>query len=343
MRDYPNIVVLEVVMTTRREIVLINKHEGGPPSLLDKIEKLAKILSAVALPLIVGVGGWWIQDALSQRDVNQDYVELAISILSKPSEETPSELREWATSLLDQTSPVEIPEGLRTQLGGGEVRLPSIRSSSDFAPASRLPTSDPRSRLVASIARFDTLGSTGMRTCTAWLVSAFHVLTMGHCINQPTREIDAARVVFGYMDPRASDAVTSLDVVLPASEVGSSLDYAILSLEGAASLNRNPLPISTRAPQVGDKLFLLHHPGGRELSYSVQPCEVLALQNTIVTHDCDTLPGSGGAPLINADTLEVIGLHRAGSATEPDQKYAVRIDAVMAQSNFLRGLLSSDP
>jgi hypothetical protein len=102
-------------MSARREIVLINKNEGGPPSLLDKLERLAKILSALALPLVVGIGGWWIQDVLSQGDIDQDYVELAISILSSPSDETPTELREWATSLLDHTSPVEIPEGLKSR------------------------------------------------------------------------------------------------------------------------------------------------------------------------------------------------------------------------------------
>ncbi|MEQ3726057.1 MAG: hypothetical protein ABNH38_01415 [Tateyamaria sp.] len=123
-------------MTTRREIVLINKNEGGPPSLLDKIEKVAKIVSVVALPLVVGIGGWWIQDALSRRDTDQDYVELAISILSKPQDETQTDLREWAASLLAETSPIEIPESLRERLGGGEVQLPSIPRSPEFAPVS---------------------------------------------------------------------------------------------------------------------------------------------------------------------------------------------------------------
>lgn len=47
-----------------REIVLINRSDKGPPSRWDQWERAARFLSLVAIPVVLGVGGWWIQNAL---------------------------------------------------------------------------------------------------------------------------------------------------------------------------------------------------------------------------------------------------------------------------------------
>lgn len=328
-------------MTTRREIVLINKNEGGPPSRLDKIEKVAKIVSVVALPLVVGIGGWWIQDALSRRDTDQDYVELAISILSKPQDETQTDLREWAASLLAETSPIEIPESLRERLGGGEVQLPSIPRSPEFAPVSELPESDPRSGLLGSIARFQVLTERGVGVCTSWLVSAYQLLTAAHCARPGGEDPDAAKALFGYVGSSATETAVFVDLQVPATEINPALDYAVFVPVEGASFNGFPLSVSQTGPQVGDRLFILHHPAGREMSFPVHPCRVLSLDGDRIIHNCDTIPGAGGAPLINADTLQVVGMHLGSEVGEVDAKYGVQMDVLVKGSELLQGL--ADP
>lgn len=325
-------------MADRREIVLINKHEGGPPSLLEKFEKLSKIIAAVAVPFLIGVGGWWIQDALSRRDTDQDYVELAISILSKPQNETSSELREWATNLLAETSPIEIPPGLKQKLGGGEIRLPALLGSPEFTPARTLADNDERAGILGSISLLDFLTGRGTRSaCTGWLVGPKTVLTAGYCVSGG--QVEKAVSIFDYADPRYSEDTRVVELRLPAEEVNAELNFAILSFSKSSSFAGIPLSVSRNDPAVGDSLFILHHPEGRELSFSVRYCRILSVEQRHITHDCDTANGSGGAPLIDARTLEVVGMHL--SANRDATKTGVRISALVEESELLQSILDS--
>ena len=93
-----------------------------------------------------------------------------------------------------------------------------------------------------------------------------------------------------------------------------------------------PLPIVRYAPLVdpdgGTGVYVIGHPGGRTLSYSMQ-------NNQLLDHNCKsevqditprflhyttpTEPGSSGSPALNGD-LDVIGLHHAGG------RYMRRLD-----------------
>jgi WD40 repeat protein len=94
------------------------------------IEKIAKILSLVAIPVVLAVFGWVIQNRLSERNLSQEYVKLAVSILEKPkSSETPEGLRDWAVDLLNQNSPTKFSEETIRQLKTGEITLAGILSN----------------------------------------------------------------------------------------------------------------------------------------------------------------------------------------------------------------------
>jgi WD40 repeat protein len=91
------------------------------------IEKTAKILSLVAIPLVIALFGWMIQNQLSQRSLSQEYVKLAVSILQSPkSSEVPAGLRDWAVDLLNENSPTKFsPETVR-QLKAGDINLAGV-------------------------------------------------------------------------------------------------------------------------------------------------------------------------------------------------------------------------
>ena len=95
-------------------------------SILDNYEKLAKILSLVAVPVLLGIGGWALQDALSKRNVDQQYVSLALSILKEPKSD--ELLRTWAVELLNEHSPVPIPSQTQAKLKTGEISFAAFAS-----------------------------------------------------------------------------------------------------------------------------------------------------------------------------------------------------------------------
>jgi len=90
----------------------------------DEWEKIAKTLSLVAIPLILAILGYVVQKELKEKDVSKDYVELAITILTKTeqSKVDPS-IRSWAVDLLNQNSPTKFSEDVSRRLKAGDISL----------------------------------------------------------------------------------------------------------------------------------------------------------------------------------------------------------------------------
>jgi WD40 repeat protein len=90
----------------------------------DLVEKVAKLLSVVAIPVVLAVLGWLIQNSLSERNVSQEYVKLAVSVLEQPK--TENALRGWAADLLNQNSPTKFSPDVLQALKEGEATLPAL-------------------------------------------------------------------------------------------------------------------------------------------------------------------------------------------------------------------------
>ncbi len=105
-----------------------------PPErgILDRIESIAKILSLVLIPILLGVGGWMINAALKQKDVEQNYVVLALEVLRAGEGEIDPGLRRWAADLLSQSAPVPMANDLVRRLGEGQAVLPEQRRATDL-------------------------------------------------------------------------------------------------------------------------------------------------------------------------------------------------------------------
>ena len=116
---------------------------------MDTESKWFGILQLVVVPLTVAAAGFAVQQAVSETSANTEYVSLAVSVLSNPAPEEESDvdqaLREWAVSLLQDSSPVDIPEKLAKAFEEGDVvldpdLLARIRpSGSLLRPESSLP------------------------------------------------------------------------------------------------------------------------------------------------------------------------------------------------------------
>jgi hypothetical protein len=93
--------------------------------MLDQLEKIAKILSSIAIPLVLVIFGWLVQNSLSERNVSQEYVKLSISILRESKDMIEPSLRNWAVDLLNQNSPTKFSAAAIQALKTGQATLPA--------------------------------------------------------------------------------------------------------------------------------------------------------------------------------------------------------------------------
>lgn len=107
----------------------------APDTWLDTAEKLSRILSIAAIPVVLAVGGWLIQRQLQDQTIRRDYVQLALSILQNPDpSKVPPEIREWAVDLLNENSPTKLNTQAIKNLKSGAITL----SGFNFVPSSAL-------------------------------------------------------------------------------------------------------------------------------------------------------------------------------------------------------------
>lgn len=315
-----------------REIVIINRSEKQPTSFWSWIDPFSKLLSAILIPLALGIGGWWIQDALSERSVNKDYVALAVSILAKSDQEVDQGLRAWAVNLLNANSPVKFDPSTSQKLSTGEIQLPQITvpaSNSQFRPISELPETDPLRTLAKSIGLLKISVDNRDEICSAWLISDDYLITADYCVQGSPSKIT---LVMGFSSDDSNKAIT-YEVESKPMESNVNLGYAILKAAGKPGSKFGHLNPATRPVELNDQLFLAHYAEGRGESFSNQ-CHVTSLMpdNQSFLHNCDSAPGVSGAPLIRLSDLTVVGLHHGRVPASPALKIAKRIEAIRGAS-----------
>jgi S1-C subfamily serine protease len=103
-----------------------------------------------------------------------------------------------------------------------------------------------------------------------------------------------------------------------------TLDIALLRVKPS---RRTVLTIGSAPPKVEDQVAAVGHPFDDPVNNPlftktifgnfwgvkrVAPGEVVSQSGTHIGHDCSTLGGNSGSPLMSLDTAEVVGLHFGG-------------------------------
>jgi hypothetical protein len=186
-----------------------------------------------------------------------------------------------------------------------------------------------RVRSVASIRQ-----KLGSRIGTGFLVRAASlglqppdellVVTCFHIVNEngisPGIRAADAEVVFEATDPDKGYSVAAVRWSSPVRRH----DVSVLRLQEAV-IGINPMPLASTLPivQHGARVYIVGHPGGRDLSFSFQDNELLDHEGppggnpqikgvSRVHYRAATEPGSGGSPVFNAGQWEVIAVHHMG-------------------------------
>ncbi|WP_410051967.1 WD40 repeat domain-containing protein [Bradyrhizobium sp. SZCCHNRI1009] len=91
----------------------------------EQTEAIAKILSLIAIPIVLAVVGWFVQSSLSAQTASQEYVKLSVSILKEPKDKVEPSLRSWAADLLNTSAPTKLSPQALQALKEGTAILPT--------------------------------------------------------------------------------------------------------------------------------------------------------------------------------------------------------------------------
>jgi hypothetical protein len=85
---------------------------------LESLGKVLSVLSSLAVPIVIGVFGWKVQQTISRDSLRKDYTDIALRVLSQAETNNQKELREWAVDMLDKNAPLPFTNTVRAQLLG---------------------------------------------------------------------------------------------------------------------------------------------------------------------------------------------------------------------------------
>jgi len=99
-------------------------------AILDSLEKIAKIVSLIAVPIVVGVIGYKYQAAERDKSLALEYVKLSIDLV-KDKEKYEPDVQDWAVANLNYYSQVQMTKSLQESLkkGTSSVDSSSVDSS----------------------------------------------------------------------------------------------------------------------------------------------------------------------------------------------------------------------
>lgn len=167
------------------------------------------------------------------------------------------------------------------------------------------------------------IGGTG--SCTAWMLGCEgNVMTNNHCIGDAGAARDV-EFIFNYRKENctgSTNARTESVTRCTFIKTSSSLDYTLVKLPGEMHKKYGYLSLSSKAAQVGDRIYIPQHPGGRLKEIAVKSDKDSGPYGTIqssnssgITYYADTEGGSSGSPVISYDKHLVYAIHNKGTTS----------------------------
>jgi len=94
----------------------LEKVVSADQSNLARIQSIASILAAIAIPLVLAAFGYAVQQSIAKDGINKDYVSIAMQILREGGSNQDPELRKWAVVVVEKYSPVPFSESAAKEL-----------------------------------------------------------------------------------------------------------------------------------------------------------------------------------------------------------------------------------
>ena len=186
-------------------------------------------------------------------------------------------------------------------------------------------------------------GDTGVSTCTATLISDSRIITNYHCVPGFDRNVEIVKAVihFAYLRQDQSDENAYAVDVVPV-ESNRSLDYSVLEVQGRPGQVFGYVDIDPVRVSPNTSLYIFHHPAGLPLRLTRFRCRAYSgdtYAGAEFRHRCDTLGGSSGSLVFDADR-RVVAVHHSGglnASSRSSFNSGTAIDAILKESRILRG------
>lgn len=181
-----------------------------------------------------------------------------------------------------------------------------------------------------SIGRIDSL-STLKSIGTGFLVADELFVTNRHVVDQlsaGTNVLAKGQAVVRFGQEHGTADTQGRTDITSVVAVHETLDIALLAVEHSSTVpQRTPLAVETNPIKVGDAVVAIGYPfddpvrnplfinalfGGKFGVKRAAPGEVLNSGAAAIFHDCSTLGGNSGSPLLSMKTSRLVGLHSAG-------------------------------
>ena len=173
-------------------------------------------------------------------------------------------------------------------------------------------------------------------------------MTNAHCIpgEEGDGDVREASLLMGYLSQLDEAAAVRYDVDPNPVETDAELDYSILRVFDNPSANWGTVTIVAEDPDPAAALILIGHPEGRPKMVTRGNCRAAAPEpnsGNDFLHECDSLGGSSGSPVLRDLDGAAIGLHHAGTInpTEFEFNFAVRMTRIAAASPIVTELAVS--
>ena len=168
----------------------------------------------------------------------------------------------------------------------------------------------------------------GAGSCTGWLLGCDgHVMTNNHCVGSAT-EAANTDFIFNYHHTNCNGTGNSVPNTVSASstfvKTSTGLDYTLLQLPTNPASTYGFLSLSSAAPAVNDRIYIVGHPGGRRKEITALTdlngdANGNAIVNTItangIRYMADTEGGSSGSPVLDYNSNLVVAIHNTGGCT----------------------------
>lgn len=205
--------------------------------------------------------------------------------------------------------------------------------------------------------------------CTATLISPHLALTAGHCVLSPPGVLDKAIALRFISQPNGwayqlDNLETLVDKrlgkklkpegdgwIVPPS--AAAFDFALIRLQDNKPLSIKPLPLwrgdskglTREMKQAKRRITQAGYPEDHlDSLYSHQNCQVTGwAQQGVISHQCDTLPGDSGSPLLlkTADGWRLIAIQSSAPAAKDRYRADNRALAITAIYDQLKILATA--
>lgn len=198
------------------------------------------------------------------------------------------------------------------QLNSGQSVIPKLNVSSDAVSWSDL--NEPKNSRLWDVGgatvKLDGLTSGGsIGVCSGFFVGPNQLVTTDHCVGGFSR-MSALTGYYSNADISTIKRYTLYDLTAY-SNLGAG---SALTSETADSVLKIADDDELR---IGLPLALIHYPEGGIAK--VSRCSVVKLVDDEILHNCDTIGGSSGGPLLSEISLNVVGFHFAGATPMTDE------------------------